>query len=170
MSISLFYLRFMKSGGVFAHNYWQTTIGTGSHNAWCGYAFEVVCLHHIDEIIDGLGISGIISRPCSWAYRPGEQAKADELLDEDLRTGAQIDLLIDRKDKTVTVCEMKYSDTEYEIDKAYFERIQARIRTFRKVTGATKTITATLVTPLGLKDNMYARRCGRQITADELFK
>jgi len=167
---SLFYLRFMKSGGVFARNYWQTTIGTGSHNAWCGYAFEVVCLHHIDEIIDGLGISGIISRPCSWAYRPGEQAKADELLDEDLRTGAQIDLLIDRKDKTVTVCEMKYSDTEYEIDKAYFERIQARIRTFRKVTGATKTITATLVTPLGLKDNMYARRCGRQITADELFK
>ena len=167
---SLFYLRFMKRGGVFARNYWQSTIGTGAYNAWCGYAFEVVCLHHIDEIIDGLGIGGIISRPCSWAYRPGEQAKTDAQLDEDLRTGAQIDLLIDRKDKTVTVCEMKYSDTAYEIDKSYFERIQARMRTFRKVTGTAKTLTTTFVTPLGLKDDMYARKCGRQITADELFK
>ncbi len=167
---SLFYLRFMKSGGVFARNYWQGIIGTGTYNAWCGYAFEMVCLQHLDEIIDGLGIGGIISRPCSWAYHPGEQAKADEQLDEDLRTGAQIDLLIDRKDKTVTVCEMKYSDTEYVINREYFDRIQARMRTFRKVTGTTKTITATFVTPLGLKDNMYARRCGRQITADELFK
>ena len=65
---------------------------------------------------------------------------------------------------------MKYSDNAYEIDKSYFERIQERMRTFRKVTGTTKTLTTTFVTPLGLKDNMYARKCGRQITADELFK
>lgn len=167
---SLFHLRFMKDGGTFVRRYWQSVIGSGVYYAWCGYAFEVVCLHHIDEIIEGLGISGIISSPCSWIYRPGERVKADEELDECLRTGAQIDLLIDRKDKTVTICEMKYSETEYEIDKSYFERIQGRLKTFRKVTGTPKTLMTTFVTPLGLKDNIYARKCGRQITSDDLFK
>lgn len=167
---SLFYLRFMNDEGPFGRDYWQRIIGTGKYNAWCGYAFEVTCLHHIDQIVEGLGIDGIINRPCSWTYRPKEADRNNEELDESLRTGAQIDLLIDRKDKTITICEMKYSDTEYEIDKDCYNRMQARLRIFKKVTRTTKTLTTAFVTPLGLYDNMYSRKCSRQITAEQLFE
>jgi len=110
-----------------------------------------------------------VNTPCSWAYRPPESIKANENADEDLRSGAQIDLLIDRADKTITLCEMKYSAGEYEITKEYDRRVQDRIRTFRKVTGTSKSVMVAYVTPQGLVDNVYARRV-KQVTADRLFE
>ncbi len=166
---SLFHLRFMSGRSNFAKNYWSKKIGTGEYNAWCGYAFETVCLRHIDQIVSGLGIEGIVATPCSWYYRPPAAIVRDAETDDDLKTGAQIDLLIDRNDKTITVCEMKYCDGEYAIDKAYDQRVQAMLRTFQKVTATRKTIVTAYITPQGLLDNMYARRAGRQITGDELF-
>lgn len=167
---SLFYLRFMNGKAGFGNNHWQQMIGGGEYNAWSGYAFETACLHHIDQMLDGLGISGMLNTACSWAYRPTEAAKSNPDLDEDLRKGAQIDLLIDRKDKTITMCEMKYSNTEFEIDKAYDKHVQERIRIFKKVTKTKKSVSLAYVTPCGLVDNMYARKSIRQITAENLFK
>ncbi len=121
-------------------------------------------------MLDGLGISGMLNTACSWVYRPTEAEKRNPDLDEDLRTGAQIDLLIDRKDKTITMCEMKYSNTEFEIDKAYDKHVQERIRIFKKVSKTKKSVSLAYVTPCGLVDNMYARKSIRQITAEHLFK
>lgn len=166
---SLFHLHFMKERGSFSKNYWLQTIGTNAYRTWCGYAFEIVCLNHVDQIVDGLGIGGIINTPCTWYYRPTSAVKDNEDIDEDLRTGAQIDLLIDRSDKIVSVCEMKYSDTEYEIDKAYDKRVQDRLRTFKKVTKTTKSLQLVYITPHGLYNNMYARNVRKQITAEQLF-
>lgn len=166
---SLFHLRFIKGNRSFSQDYWLHLIGSGEYNAWCGYAFETVCLHHITQIVDGLGISGTINVPCSWAYRPTEAVRQNSELDEDLRKGAQIDLLIDRNDKTITLCEMKYSEGEYEISQAYDKHVQKRLSTFKKVTKTAKTLTTAYITPQGLYDNRYARKVIRQITADNLF-
>lgn len=166
---SLFYLHFIKGQSSFTKNYWMKIIGTSAYRAWSGYAFEMVCLHHIDQIIDGLGISGTINKPCSWTYRPTKTIIDNENIDENLKIGAQIDLLIDRNDKTITVCEMKYSDGEYVIDKAYDKYIQDRIRRFKDVEKITKALQIAYVTPHGLYNNMYARKVKKQITADHLF-
>lgn len=167
---SLFYLHFMKDKGDYGKNYWLQKIGSPEYTSWSGYAFETVCLHHIDQIVNALGISGSYYSPCSWSYRPSEAVKNDPDADEDLKTGGQIDLLIDRKDKTISVCEMKYSEGEYEITKAYASRVEQRLRTFRKVTNTKKSFSKVYVTPFGLYDNMYARKVTKQIIADDLFK
>lgn len=167
---SLFHLHFMKDHGSFSKDFWLQTIGTNAYKTWCGYAFEIVCLHHIEQIVDGLGIGGIINTPCSWSYRPSSAVKDNDEYDNDLRTGAQIDLLIDRSDKTITICEMKYSDAEYLIDKAYDKRVQDRLRTFKKVTKTAKSLQMAYITPHGLYNNMYSRNVRKQITAEHLFQ
>ena len=87
----------------------------------------------------------------------------------ELKTGTQIDLLIDRNDKTISVCEMKYASSEYEITKAYAAHIEQRLRTFQKVTKTKKTLNMVYVTPFGLRNNMYARKVSKQVIADDLF-
>ena len=166
---SLFYLHFMKAAGDYGKNYWLQKIGKPDYIAWSGYAFETVCLHHIEQIVSALGISGTFYSPCSWTYRPSEIIINDDNADDDLKRGGQIDLLIDRNDKTISVCEMKYAGGEYEITKAYANHVDERLRTFRKVTNTKKSFSIVYVTPFGLYNNMYARKVNRQITADDLF-
>ncbi len=166
---SLFYLYFMKDKSNVGKNYWLQKIGTPEYAAWSGYSFETVCLHHIEQIVNALGISGTFYSPCSWSYRPSEAILNDADADEDLKSGGQIDLLIDRNDKTISVCEMKYASGEYEITKAYANHVEQRLRTFRKVTSTKKSFSIVYVTPFGLHNNMYARKVNKQITADDLF-
>ncbi|MDO4159606.1 MAG: ATP-binding protein [Prevotellaceae bacterium] len=167
---SLFYFKFMKDKENYGRDYWLHKIGTPEYTAWSGYAFETVCLHHIEQIVNALGISGTFHSPCSWIYRPTEAVINDANADDDLKTGGQIDLLIDRNDKTISVCEMKYSGIEYEITKSYANRVEQRLRTFRKVTNTKKSFSLVYITPFGLHNNMYARKVNKQITADDLFK
>jgi hypothetical protein len=167
---SLFYLYFMKDKSNTGKNYWLKKIGTPEYAAWSGYSFETVCLHHLEQIVNALGISGTYYSPCSWVYRPSETILDDPNADEDMKTGGQIDLLIDRNDKTVSVCEMKYASGEYEITKNYASHVDQRLRTFRKVTSTKKSFSIVYVTPFGLHDNMYARRVNKQITSDDLFR
>ena len=69
---SLFHLHFMNTGGDYGRNYWMQMIGKQEYIAWSGYAFETVCLHHIEQIVNALGINGTFYSPCSWSYRPPE--------------------------------------------------------------------------------------------------
>jgi len=167
---TLFHLHFIKGQGTFIKDYWIKMIGTGAYNSWSGYAFETVCLHHIDQIVEGLGISGTINKPCSWAYRPTKAIKESSDVDDTLKVGGQIDLLIDRNDKTITVCEMKYSDGVFEIDNAYDKHVQERLRRFKEVEKTSKTLQIAYITPNGLYNNMYARKVKKQITAEHLFR
>ena len=142
---------------------------TTEYNTWCGHAFEIVCLHHINQIVKALGINGCINTPCSWSYRPSANVIADTEADEDLKHGTQIDLLIDRSDKSISVCEMKYCNSEYEIDKAYDCHITHLLKVFKKITKTNKTLIPTFITPHGLYNNMYARRIGREVVGNDLF-
>ena len=167
---TLFYFRFMQGKSNFLKGYWMKMQSKAEYDSWCGYAFEIVCLNHLDEIVHALGIDGSINTICSWNYVAPKDIKEDADVDEDLKTGAQIDLLIDRSDRTVNVCEIKYCDGEYEIKKAYYDHVMMRLRTFQKVTGTHDTLTPVFITPFGLTSNMYSRKMPRQITGDMLFQ
>ena len=165
----LFYFKFMHNKGAFLDNHWVKMQTTAEYESWCGHAFEIICLHHINEIVKALGIDGCINTPCSWSYRPTTKVLADEEADEDLKHGTQIDLLIDRSDRSISICEMKYCNGEYEISKAYDAHLVHRLKVFKKVTKTTKTLIPTFVTPHGLYNNMYARKINRQVTGNDLF-
>ena len=117
-----------------------------------------------------MGISGTFYSPCSWNYRPSESVINDVDADDDLKRGGQIDLLIDRNDKTISVCEMKYAGGEYEITKEYANHVEQRLSTFRKVTNTKKSFSIVYITPFGLRDNVYARKVNKQVTIDDLFR
>ena len=164
---TLFHFRFMGDSGSYMKGYWQKMQSAALYESWCGYAFEIVCLNHLDQIVQALGIDGSINKPCSWFYRPSKNT-SDET-DEDLKHGAQIDLLIDRSDKCISICEMKYSTDEYEITKSYDSQLARRMRIFRKVTQTKKSLLPAFITPNGLLDNMYARKISREVKGDALF-
>lgn len=166
---TLFYLRFMRERK-FLSGFWMKMQSTNDYASWCGYAFEIVCLNHIEQIVRALGIDGSINTPCSWTYHPSKDVLENEEADEDLRHGAQIDLLIDRSDKFISICEMKYSKEEYEITKNYDMLMNRRMRTFRKVTKTKKSLVPAFITPNGLVVNMYSRRLFRQVTGEDLFR
>ena len=166
---TLFYLRFMKERNNYLNGYWQKMQATSEYDSWCGYAFEIVCLNHLEQIVRALGIDGTFNTPCSWTYRAPKSTFENKDADDDLKHGAQIDLLIDRSDRTITVCEMKYCREEYEITKSYDIFLNRRIRTFRKVTKTRKSIVPTFITPNGLLNNLYARRIPREVIGNHLF-
>ena len=116
---------------------------------WTGYAFETVCLKHIAQLKHALGISGVRTEEASWFYRPKPNSDRDE--------GAQIDLLIDRQDQCINLCEMKFYDGPFTVTKAYAEELRRKARGFREVTGVKKAIFPTLVTLDGLKPNPHAK-------------
>ena len=155
---TLFYLRFVKNRNGRDEHLWSNMIDAPERRTWCGYSFEQLCLHHIPQIKNKLGISGIQSDVCSWTVTADENHK-----------GAQIDLLIDRKDQVINLCEMKYSAGEYEITKRYNDEMQERRELFRAITKTKKALHLTMVTTYGIKDNPYSGMVQSQITMDDLF-
>lgn len=164
---SLFYLKFMDGRANFLKGYWVKMQSTDEYRSWCGYAFEIVCLNHVEQIVHALGIDGSINTVCSWSYRPSKSLPDDA--DEDLRHGTQIDLLIDRSDNTVNACEIKYSLSEFVIDKSYFSHLERRLRIFKKITKTHKSVVPVFITSQGLAENMYSRRIPREVKGDDLF-
>ena len=126
-------------------------------NSWAGYAFEQVCTLHVDQIKQALGISGIACDVCSWSYKSQEH-------------GAQIDLIIDRNDKSIDLCEIKYSVGQYELKKDYIEWMRERRNLFRDVTGTKKSLRLTLIASGGIKQNKYSSSIQGKVVLDDLFK
>lgn len=164
---SLFFIKFIDSHHDSLGGYWVKMQSTDEYRSWCGYAFEILCLNHLPQIVHALGIDGSINTICSWSYRPPKSLPEDA--DDDLKHGTQIDLLIDRSDNTVNVCEMKYSLSEYVIDKGYFGHLEQRVRIFKKTTKTRKSIVPVFITSQGLANNTYSRRIPREVRGDDLF-
>ena len=127
------------------------------YHAWSGFAFEMLCLSHLKQIKKRLGISGVQTRACTWRSLKAEH-------------GAQIDLLIDRKDETVNVCEMKYANEEFEITKEYEGKLVNKLNALVNETGIKKTLILTLVTTYGVKQNAYSGMVQVEVTMDDLFE
>lgn len=149
---SLFHLRYVKGYRGQDENHWQNMIDSPSRRAWSGYSFEQLCLHHVRQIKKKLGISGVQSDICAW--------KTD---------GAQVDLLIDRRDQTINLCEMKFAQGEFVITKQYDEHLRHRTELFRTVTKTKKALHQTFVTTYGVKENSYSGNIQSQVLLDDLF-
>jgi uncharacterized protein len=158
---SLFYLTWIEPHRGAAAGTWMRKQGTPAWRAWSGLAFEAICQKHVAGIKHALGISGVASVEASWSVRPG-----DGVVD-----GAQIDLVIDRADRTTNLCEMKFSEQAFVVDKSYARELKHKRDTFRSVTGSKKALFVTLVTSYGIADNEHSRGIVSQsITAETLFK
>lgn len=153
---SLFYFQFIYKQKNNTENYWQKNIDHPSHRAWSGYAFEQLCLLHLPQIKRSLGIGGVETEAASW------RGKINKI---------QIDLLIDRRDQVINLCEMKYAIGQIDITKKYAEELRNKMQTFKSETSTKKAVHLTLVTTYGIKQNMHSLGLiQQQITIDELFQ
>ncbi len=153
-----FYLKFMEKNRASGEGTWQNMATGQAWKSWSGVAFERVCLKHIPQIKNTLGISNVNTEASAWRHLP----KTGK--------GAQIDLLLDRKDFVINISEMKYSESEFVIDKGYAGELENKKDVFKDQTKTKKSLYLTLVTTFGIKDNDYAKRLVQNsITMDALF-
>ena len=158
-NFSLFHLKFLESESNTDPEFWTHAYSSPALNAWRGFAFERICLQHIAQIKTALGISGVLTKVYSWRHVP----------DKVYPDGAQIDLLIERADRVVNVCEIKYSREPFVINKEYNQKLRTRIGTF---VGVTKTRLAphlTMITAGGLAHTGYWGTVQREVSLDDLF-
>jgi len=155
---SLFYLKFIKPNVALDENFWLNSLDNPDIRAWSGYAIEQVCLAHLPAIKKALGISGIQTSSAAWSGSSGSQK-------------AQIDLVIDRRDQAINLCEAKFSIHPFTIDKKYAEELRTKIGVFKDVTQTQKAVFLTLITTLGLTPNDYAQTIVQNaLTMDVLFE
>jgi hypothetical protein len=153
---SLFYLKFIKNQKQSGSGSWLNRIDNPVWRAWSGYAYENICLQHIDALKRTLGISGVYTEEASW-------------LDKD--RSVQIDLLIDRRDHVINLCEIKFTQAPFSITKAYKEELENKLFTFKEETQTRKSVFPTLITTYGLKENIHSLGfIQNAITMDGLFK
>jgi uncharacterized protein len=156
---TLFYLKFIENSGRFESGNWANRIDDASVNVWAGLAYEQICKDHIKNIKKALGIDGIYSETSTWSKKGDEDS-----------SGAQIDLVIDRKDRVINLCEIKYSINSYEITKAYDLNLRNKIGKFKDSTKTKKAVFMTMITTFGLVKNQYARSIVQnELTMDNLF-
>ncbi len=140
---SLFHIRFMKGQKTVDNNFWLKLIDSPKQRSWSGYAFEQVCLAHVPQIKKALGISGIETEIASWRSMKEEN-------------GAQVDLIIDRRDGVINLCEMKFSISPFTIDKKYDAELRNKTGAFRNETKTRKSCFLTMLTTFGLHSNSYS--------------
>ncbi len=119
---------------------WQTVRGTPRWQAWAGLAFEGLCLRHVGPIKRALGVSGVRVDASAWLHRE-----------------AQIDLLLDRADDVISVCEIKFTDGPFTITRSYASRLRNKLTVFRSVTGTRKALHLVMVTSYGVRPNIHSR-------------
>lgn len=149
---TLFYFQFVRQNKNGDKTFWTSMYNSSLHNCWAGLAFERVCLQHLEQIKKGLGFSAVISTAHSWTGQ-----------------GAQIDLLIDRNDGVINVCEMKYYKGRYTVDSEEMERMQNRVNALQNETGTSKSINLTLITSHGVTPGSDTHNFQSLLSMDDLF-
>jgi AAA+ ATPase superfamily predicted ATPase len=158
---SLFYQKFIEDAKATGSGTWFRHINTQSYVSWGGLAFESVCLKHSRPIKIALGIADVLSEESVWRCQP---------LKGSTEKGAQIDLLFDRQDRTINLCEMKFASEEFVIDKRYAGDLDNKVNVFRRQTRTKKAIFLTMITTYGVKKNeYYTGRVVREVTMEKLF-
>ncbi len=158
-NFTLFHLAFAGENKSRDRCFWSGSSDSQFRVVWEGLAFERLCLQHVREIKSALGISGVVSNDCSWRI-----ARTSE------HEGAQVDLLIDRNDSVINLCEMKFASAEYEIKDDEERRARARKELFKSATGTRKAVHLTYVTTYGLKRNKHSGIVQSEVTLDDLFE
>ena len=161
-NFTLFYFKFVQENRNQNPHFWTSSLNTPVYNTWSGLAFERVCLQHLPQIKAALGFSAVISSAHSWTFKPKPDDKDS--------TGVQIDLLIDRNDGIINLCEMKYANDTYIIDKDEDRKLRHRQSVFVRESKTKKAVQTTLITTYGLAQGGYSDDIQNQVTMEDLFK
>ncbi len=142
---SIFYHRFIKPNKKYIPGIWLQISASQTYKIWTGYAFENLIYNHINTIKTALGITSVFTE-ISVLHVPSSKEK----------DGFQIDLIIDRKDATINICELKYYNAPFEIDKKYAETLRNRKQKFITHTGTRKQVFTTIITNFGIIENSWS--------------
>jgi len=154
----IFYLRYVPDNSSYTTSFWQESHTSQSIVSWRGFAFEEICLKHITQIKQALGIQGVNTKQSSWALRG-----------DDEKEGTQIDLIIERADHIVNMCEMKFYGEDFSVDKAYYQKLNTREKLLTEQIAKREKVHPVLVTTYGLKYNEYSGVFQRVVIMDALF-
>ena len=160
---TLFYLQFIKENYGQDEHFWTHTIDNPKKNNWLGYSFEQLIKDHIDQVKKALGIGSVLTKQSTW-FIDKRDLPADDI------SGAQIDLIIDRRDKAINICEAKFYSGEFAIDKDYSLNLRNKIAAFKSVTNTRKALVPTMITTFGVKHNMYSGNIQQEVVLDDLFE
>lgn len=156
---SLFYLKFIRDNQGGGSNIWEQLSRQRAYTTWSDYAFENICLMHIDQIKAALGISGVFTQHASWKFKGN-----------DVLPGAQVDMLIDRADQIIHLCEAKFTRENFAIDKRYAEQLRLRKSVFKQATQTKKAVFTTLITTYpAMQNRYYLEEIDNEIAMDSLF-
>ena len=157
---TLFHFKYVENNHSRDEQYWQHHFTDRSVETWEGFTFEAVCLRHLPHIKNSLGTSGMATEASSWRYKP----KGDGI-----SKGAQVDLVIKRADKLIHLVEMKFNETPYTLTKEYTQRLNERKQLFMEVTGTSRGVVHTFITPMGLANGKHTSVVHSQLTVQDLF-
>jgi uncharacterized protein len=153
---ALFYLQFMAGSGI---SNWNAVVKSTQWISWSGLAFENICQYHAKQIVQALGLGSIDVSVASWVRTGNKEAP-----------GAQVDLLIDRADNAINICEIKFNRQPFVITKKYASELQQKLAAFVHHTKTSKTIFCTFITSAGLLDNQYSfGLVQRQLAVNHFF-
>lgn len=142
---SIFYHKFIRENRRNQVGIWQILSNSQSYKIWSGYAFESLCMRHVNEIKKAMGVQNVYAETSSYRH------VGDNAVD-----GFQIDLIIDRKDMAINLCECKFYESTFEITKKYATQLKWRKSAFRYSTSTKKNIFTTLITNHPIKENEYS--------------
>lgn len=156
---SIFYHRFIKPNRQYTKGLWQQLAASQAYKIWSGFAFENLCHKHINEIKKALGIAAVYTE--IYSLRVAKSTEID---------GFQIDLIIDRKDNTINLCEIKFYADSFAITKSYYEQLLKKRQRFITFTGTKKQVFLTFITNHGIVRNSYANEVvDAEIVLEELI-
>jgi AAA+ ATPase superfamily predicted ATPase len=154
---TLFYIKHIRENYKQDEHYWQNQSRKGGQLAWNGLAFERVCIAHIAQIKQRLGITGVSTDVSAWRSRYA-------------RPGVQIDLVIDREDNIINLCEMKFTERPFRIDSRYDSALREKREIFREETGTKKALHLTMVTANGVAKDAYRSEIQSEVIMNDLFQ
>lgn len=155
----IFYLRYVPENSNYVTSFWQQNQASQSVVSWRGIAFEEICLLHIDQIKKALGIMGVSTQQSSWALRGNDEEE-----------GTQVDLIIQRADHIVNLCEMKFYGEDFTVDKSYHQKIDHREKVLTERLSRKETVHPVLITTYGVTYNEYSGIFQNVIIIDQLFE
>ena len=156
-NFTLFYFHFMRDGANSHDGFWLSSLDSGERRCWEGLAFERVCLWHELQIKEALRIGGVRTNTASWRS-------------ERKTGGAQVDLVLERRDGIVNLCEMKFTSDAFAINASYEQDLRKKVSLFKEETKTRSSVHLTMVTVDGIRRNEHAGIVQSEVTLDDLFK
>ena len=153
---TLFYYKYVQGKDTKDAHRWTHLSSTPQVMSWQGFSFELLCLLHLDEIKKSLGIDRILNDASTWRSKQTEQ-------------NTQIDLVIERADRNINLCEMKFSTAMYAIDKDYEQKLRERMSIFQAETKTRCSTRITMVTTYGVLKNKHSGIVDDEVQLEDLF-